>query len=197
MFKENFIRICNLRGVSPSRCVKDAGLGSSAYSQWTETTVPHDATLMKLAERLDCTVEDLLSDDSIVSEKRKGTRPIIGLASAGKGCYAEEDILGYEKVDSEYDKDEYYWIRVVGSSMSPKIEDGDLVLIQSADSVDNGDIAVVLVDGTDGLLKKVVFDADSVQLVSYNTLYAPMVFKQSDIERVRIQGKAVQLKRSL
>ena len=61
--------------------------------------------------------------------------------------------------------DETICIRVKGDSMSPKIEDGDLIQVHKQSSVDSGDIAVVLLDGSEGLVKKVVYDAEYIQLI--------------------------------
>lgn len=38
--------------------------------------------------------------------------------------------------------------------MYPKIEDGDTIVIHKQDSVDSGQIAVVLIDGEDAVVKK-------------------------------------------
>lgn len=63
MFKKNFERICAERGVSPTKAVKAVGLAESAYPGWTETSVPRNSTLLKLANYLNVTVDDLLRDD--------------------------------------------------------------------------------------------------------------------------------------
>lgn len=63
MFKKNFERICAERGVSPTKAVKAVGLAESAYPGWTETSVPRNSTLLKLANYLNVTVDDLLNDD--------------------------------------------------------------------------------------------------------------------------------------
>lgn len=63
MFKNNFIKFCNDRGLAPSAVCMAVGLSNSAFSSWTEESVPRKATLMKLADYLGCTVDDLLADD--------------------------------------------------------------------------------------------------------------------------------------
>ena len=60
--------------------------------------------------------------------EKRGMRPVIGLASAGVGVIAEEMILGWQYVDDEFDNENCFWIKISGDSMSPKIDDGDLVL---------------------------------------------------------------------
>lgn len=57
-------------------------------------------------------------------------RPIFGHASAGKGVIAQQEALGYEQVDPEYDCDDCFWLQVDGDSMSPVLDDHDLVLVK-------------------------------------------------------------------
>ena len=63
MFKENFIRLCNQRGVAPTVVCKEIGLSDAVYSKWTDESVPRRATLMKLADYFGVTVDDLLRDE--------------------------------------------------------------------------------------------------------------------------------------
>ena len=64
-FKDNFVRLCNERGVSPSKVVEAIGLKRSAYSQWTEESIPRKATLMRIADYFDVSVDYLLGNDEI------------------------------------------------------------------------------------------------------------------------------------
>ena len=60
MFKENFIRLCNQKGVPPTQVCKAIGLTASSYSQWSDETVPRKATLIKIADYFGVTVDYLL-----------------------------------------------------------------------------------------------------------------------------------------
>ena len=116
----------------------------------------------------------------MVPMEEQAMRPIIGMASAGSGVLAQEQILGWESVDIKYNTDEYFYLQISGDSMAPKIDDGDLVLVHRQDEVSSGDVAVVLVTDHDeeaeGFVKKVEIDGDSVTLVSFNPYYPPRVF---------------------
>ena len=79
--------------------------------------------------------------------------------------------------------------------MSPKILEGDLVLVRCQDIVDSGDYAVVLIDGEDGVVKKVMLGRDYVELISENPYYPPRRFEGSDMDRIRIFGKVVESRR--
>lgn len=60
MFKEKFIRLCNDRGEYPSAVCKKIGITPSAFSQWTDDTIPRRATLIKIADYFGVSVAYLL-----------------------------------------------------------------------------------------------------------------------------------------
>ena len=62
MFKKNFELICAQKGVAPTAVCKKIGLTGSAYSLWTEESIPRKTTLIKLANELGVTVEELLEE---------------------------------------------------------------------------------------------------------------------------------------
>ena len=70
------------------------------------------------------------------------------------------------------------------------IKDGDIVFIRSQDTVDDGEIAAVLVED-EATLKRVYLSPDTVTLVSENPKYKPMVYTKKQCKNIRILGKAV------
>ena len=62
MFKKNFINLCNKKGVSPSAVCRHVGLSNAAYSCWTDESVPRKATLMRIADYFDVSVDYLLGN---------------------------------------------------------------------------------------------------------------------------------------
>lgn len=120
--------------------------------------------------------------------------PVYGDVSAGIGCNAEQHIIGWEVAGEEYDEDEYFYLLVEGDSMSPEIKNGDYVLVHSQDVIENGQIAVVVVDG-EGLVKKIEMGEDYITLISINPYYPPRVFKEYDMNRVHIIGRVCEAKR--
>ena len=67
MFFDNFVRLCEQKGVKPSRALTEAGVPKSAYSYWrTEAGAGNDAkptnqNAVKLAQYFDVTVDSLLT----------------------------------------------------------------------------------------------------------------------------------------
>lgn len=62
-FKENFIRLCNNSGKSPSSVCHAVGISAAAFAQWTEKTIPRQATLIKIADYFGVTPESLLAEN--------------------------------------------------------------------------------------------------------------------------------------
>ena len=60
MFKTIFIKLCNERGESPTSVCLKVGLSNSAYTAWTDESVPRMTTLVKLAEYFGVSVDYLL-----------------------------------------------------------------------------------------------------------------------------------------
>ena len=69
MFFDNFVRLCEQKGVKPSRALTEAGVPKSAYSYWrTEAGAGNDAkptnqNAVKLAQYFDVTVDYLLTGE--------------------------------------------------------------------------------------------------------------------------------------
>lgn len=125
--------------------------------------------------------------------------PVLGSVKAGPDGVALEELIGYEPVqaDSLTRGETYFWLKVRGDSMSPKIEDGDLVLIRKQPSVDSGSLAVVIVNGEEATIKKVVYGPDWIELHSYNPYYPVRRFEGPEVLEVWVLGLAIEIKRKL
>lgn len=95
--------------------------------------------------------------------------PILGRIAAGKPIYAEENIEGWTYTDLNGGH-EYFGLRVRGDSMdAARIHDGDVVIVRRQDIVDNGQIAVCLIDGEEATLKRFSRAGDVVTLMPQST----------------------------
>ena len=123
--------------------------------------------------------------------------PVIGAVRAGCGGVVCEELLGTETVDAGSLRGgcDYFWLRVTGDSMTPLINDRDVVLVRRQDKVDSGRYAVVLVDGEEGLVKRVVYTDEWLELQSVNPYYPPRRFEGEQMAQVTIVGLVVESKR--
>jgi len=118
-------------------------------------------------------------------------------ASAGFGTYTADsgsqfDILPFN--EDEVPRGADYGIRIRGDSMTPLIQDGDIVWVEEQSQVDNGAIGIFIV-GDNAYCKKLDIDYGSrgrertVRLLSLNPEYEPMVIGGDDV--VRTIGKVL------
>lgn len=128
----------------------------------------------------------------------------IGTVKAGFGGVVSEIPTG-KKIEipasmiSGGNKEDYFVLRVSGNSMYPKLLEGDTILCKRCDSVDCGDLAVVLYNGDEATVKKVnyVIGQNWLELIPFNPEYPTKRIEGADLEQCRILGKVVKLIRDL
>lgn len=130
-------------------------------------------------------IEDL---DNAVEYRTKKV-PLLGSVAAGKPILACDEHESYVEIDQDLRVD--FCLRVRGDSMiDARINDGDLVFVRRQPTVENGEIAVVLIDDEVTLKRFYTMDG-GVILKPENSKYQPMYYSAKDFKQVRILGKAV------
>lgn len=115
--------------------------------------------------------------------------PILGEIACGEPIYADENHESYIIANANIKAD--FCLVAKGDSMiNARINDGDIVFIRSQPTVENGDIAAVII-GDEATLKRVYIKANVVTLIAENPKYEPMVYTGDELESIRILGKAV------
>ena len=204
MFWEKLIFLCEKNNVSPNTVCSKLGLSSAIATRWKNGSIPRDTTLLKIADYFGVSVEYFKGEPERVRVESETIPldhnnlrmvPLFETVSAGFGAYASEDIQDYMPVffHNPSEASQTICIKVRGDSMYPKIEDGDIIQVHKQESVDDGSIAVVLLDGDEGLVKKVQYRPDGVDLISMNPMYPPMRFDGAEASRVRVVGLVTQV----
>lgn len=124
--------------------------------------------------------------------------PVIGRVAAGSPILAEENEEGSLPVPERYRGiKNLFWLKVHGDSM---IEDGihhkDLVLVHPAPFVDQGTIAVVMVDD-EATVKRFYRYGETVKLVPGNPDFKVMEYVGKECENIRLVGKVAAVFRYL
>lgn len=115
--------------------------------------------------------------------------PLLGTIACGAPVLAEEHIDGQVDIPVNIHAD--FALTCKGDSMiNARIFDGDIVYIRQQDTVENGEIAAVLIE-TEATLKRVRLFDDHISLEPENPMYKPIVFWNEEMNEVRILGKAV------
>ncbi len=198
VFFEQLRKLCASKNISVTQLVLNLGISKSNVTNWKNGINPKSEVLKRIADYFNVSVDYLLGNipNAIpYNDVKKTLIPIVGRVAAGLSCLAEENIEGYEYAEDTNPNEKYIYLRVQGDSMSPKIEQGDLALIRCQTSIDSGKIAVVIVNGDDGVIKKVVYGDDWIELHSVNPYYPVRRFEGADVELLHIVGLVMGIKR--
>lgn len=188
-------------GYSQKKIADVLRVSRSTIAMWeTGASEPDNETLYKIADYFGVTVDYLLGrdDNPHPTTSPKGIKiPVLGRVAAGIPIEAIEEILDYEEIDEAMAKTgDFFALRIAGTSMEPKFSEGDVVIVRKQDSVESGEIAVVLVNGDDATCKKVLIHDNGLSLVSLNSSYAPMFFTDKEVSTLPVQilGRVVELR---
>jgi len=206
MFAELLKQARKTKGLSQAEVSRLLGVTQQAVGKWeTGRSTPDPQTVARLAEILDTTADVLLglrqetADSAAVgryafSRYAQHMVPVVGTVRAGYGALAFEEDYGEEPA-SVKDPQNYFYLVVKGDSMEPRISDGDLALVHRQNTLDNGDLGV-MVYGTDGegTLKKYLQRGNAVVLQPFNPEYEELVIKGEELDHLYIAGKVVETK---
>lgn len=150
--------------------------------------------VIKLAEYFNVSIDYLLCKD--VTNTMLYNIPLYGSIPAGIPNWCEQCLEGYLPIDPNLmniaNPEECFFLRINGESMNKTIPNGSFALIRKQDSVENGDIAAILVDNDEATLKKFNQSNDIVVLNPDSTIetYKPIVI---DIKKtnIKILGKYI------
>lgn len=189
-----------------SELCRRTGIPKSAMSQYIKGSFePKQDRIYKIAEALNVSEAWLMGFDvpmrkTINSNSNipdgfspiplTSKRPRLGIISCGNPIDTPENFDGYDDVPDIFDCD--FTLVCEGDSMTgARICDGDIVYIKQQPTIENGQIAAVLIDGVEKLLKRVYITEDSIILQAENPAYPPRSYHREDMNRVSIIGKVV------
>lgn len=174
------------------------------YEKGTVKNIKHE-NLIKLAKLLNTTPEYILGWElppnlHPVNNDEFVNIPVLAKVSAGMGCLADSInncAIDYESVQrsSIISGEQYVFLKVEGDSMYPIFLEGDLVLVRCQSSVDSGSYAVVTINGEDGVIKKIVYGENFIELHSINPMYPVRRFENEEVLNVRVFGLVKEIKR--
>lgn len=177
------------------------GVLQSTISQWENGKVEPDIeALIKIASIFETSIDNVLGEETPRPPISSGGEwvPVLGEVAAGIPIEAVEDIVDYEEIDSALAATgAFFGLRIKGSSMEPRIREGDVVIVRKQDDADTGDTVVVLVNGDSATVKRLKKEADgSMWLLPNNPAYDPQHFTPTEIleKPVHIIGKVVELR---
>ena len=203
-------KLRNGRGWTQPQLADKLSVSKQTISNWeTGIKVPRMGSLQKLADLFNVKIGEITNasiedDDASILNKpsnviyplsdslQRVKIPIIGEIACGDPITAEENIEGYteETFEKPIPSGTLFALRCKGHSMEPTIHDGSLVTIREQPTVEDGEIAAVLVNGdNEATLKRVKHQGDLIMLMPDNKEYDPIILDKNNPGR--IVGKAV------
>ena len=170
-----------------------------AVGKWERgEATPNPETVLKIAKILGITTDQLLGDTATPASTGGTWVPVLGDVAAGIPIEAVENIVDYEEIDSSMaSTGEFFGLRIKGSSMEPRIRDGDVVIVRRQEDAETSDTAVILVNGDSATVKRIKKEPDgSLWLLPNNPAYDPQHYSPAEIATlpVRIIGKVEELR---
>jgi len=181
-------------GLTDTDIAEAVGISRSSVSRWQTGDIEKIAHkhIKPLAEILQCDPMVFLGgelefEDMLPIATKKV--PLLGCVAAGLPIYADEEFESYVQVGADVKCD--FCLQVKGDSMIlARIYDGDIVFVRKQPDVDNGEIAVVLIDD-EATLKRVYKYKNRVELRPENPAFPVLNYEGVELEQVKILGKAV------
>lgn len=187
------------RGMTQADLAQRLNIGQSTVAEWYHgRKYPRPGNLQQIADILGVYLSDLREPMNEKGQIKKAVAiPVLGSVPAGIPLEAIQDVLDWEEIsDGMARLGEYFALRIRGNSMEPRIREGDVVIIRRQDHVENGEIAVVMVNGDDATIKKFYDTGSGVMLVGLNPAFEPITYTPEEAEALRIHviGKVVELR---
>lgn len=198
-FAERFTTALTIRKMTPAELSKRIGVNEGTISNYRKGKYePKQIRLEQIANALRVSIPWLMGNDVPMIQSTKGVLiPVLGSVPAGIPIEAVEDIIDYEEITDEMARDgEYFGLRIRGTSMEPKISDGDVVIVRKQAQVENGQIAVVMINGDDTTVKKFYNTGTGITLVGLNPTFEPLTYTPDQVEQLplRVIGRVVELR---
>lgn len=181
------------------------GMGRTGYTKIENGVQDADTeTIAKIADYFGVSVDYLLGRTNIshlpgylgpVVENKK--IPIIGSVKCGPDGLAFEYIDGCVSIDDSYNGN-IIAFRCKGDSMKDMgIEEGDIAIVRQQDDVESGEVAVVIVNGDEGTLKRVRKFEGGIILLPANPNYKERIITGEELNTVKIVGKVLEVRKKL
>lgn len=174
------------RDVKQRELAKLLGIEISAISKLELGRVPlRDEYIIKLARFFNVSTNYLLG----IETDTKGLLPVLGTVKAGYNYLAQENVIDYIDPSMNItDPENYFGLVVKGDSMAPLFDEGDYLIVHKLDGeFSTNDIGIVLINGDEATVKKVVKTDTGIELHAFNPYYPAKKFTYEEMEKLPVK----------
>lgn len=174
-------------------------VSQQAVGKWERgEATPNPEAIIAMSKIFGVSADTILGESAPPKSTGGAWVPVLGDVAAGIPIEAIENIVDYEEIDTAMaSTGEFFGLRIRGSSMEPRIREGDVVIVRQQEDADTGDTAVVLVNGDSATVKRIKKEPDGgIWLIPNNPAYDPQHYSPAEVAEcpVRIIGKVVELR---
>ena len=168
---------------------QEIGIGRGTINNYeVGRTEPSIANLEKLSNYFGVSIDKLLGikDEETEIQPIDSWKniPIIGNIACGSPILANENIDGFQAIPSNLvPQDNVFGLKCKGDSMEPTIKNGALVIIHQQPTIEDNEIAAVLINDS-ATLKRVKHVDNTILLLPDNQKYSPIVLNENDDNRI-------------
>jgi repressor LexA len=201
VLSKNLSKFMKLNGKTQMDLAHDLKVSQTTISEWMNgKKYPRIDKLQQLADYFGVYKSELVEDKSYFKESYGIKIPVLGTVPCGVPISAIEEIIDFEEISLEMaNRGNFFGLKAKGDSMLPKIENGDTLIVRQQELVDNGNIAIVKVNGDEATCKKIIFEDNGITLIPLNNLFNVIHYNKEQISLlpVTIIGKVVEIRREL
>lgn len=200
---EKLQTLCKQRGITINKLEQELGMPQSSLQKIGQS-VPKADRLYKVAQYFNVPMEYFFDEDERLEYYYAKIRDNINnylqerpvyRASAGQGAY--NDVYTDKAVESE---DGYEYAEVVGDSMLPILQNGDVVKVQMTAETSPHDLSLVKIDGETACIKYCEITSNGIWLRAENKeVYEDRFYTINEVLTLPISviGKVVSFERKL
>ncbi len=181
---------------------KKLGVAPSAITNYSNgDRLPRYEMICDIAKVFNVTTDHLLGLEKKENQTNYYKIPILNEVRAGNPTLINEgNVVEWENLSNDYKKyGELFGLKVKGDSMFPKMEEGDVLIIQRTPDIESGAVGIVLVNGDEATVKKVLKSNLGITLIPFNSNYEPISYSNDEIISLPVQivGKVIEIRRKL
>lgn len=185
-FKDRLISLRKQLNLTQEELATSLGFSRTAISAWEiGRNEPSNEDTIKIANFFNVSVDYLLGADS----NNKRLLPVLGTVKAGYNYLAEENIIDYIEPNMNLtDHENYFGLVVKGDSMAPLFDEGDYLIVRKTDGDFNtGDIGIVLINGDEATVKKLVKTETGIELQAFNPYYPAKKYTYEEMQELPVK----------
>lgn len=196
IFAKNLQYYMKINHKSRSDVCRDLEIPYSTFTDWCNANIyPRIDKIELLANYFEIKKSDLVENKETYKPVDKRLFPILGEVKAGYDMLSFENTIGYITVDRDLgDPENYYALKIKGDSMAPILNEDDIVVVHKQSDVENGNVAIILIDDEEATVKRVYKTEKGIRLEAFNPYYPTKEFTTEEIKNkpVKIIGKVIE-----